>query len=134
MSTDENKAIVASFWQAFSNSEFEKALSYIDDAEFSWWIAGDPSKFALAGSRNKAQFKELLYGVAENTENGIKMTPSAWTAEGDRVAVEAESYAVMKSSGKVYNNFYHFLLIVKGGKITGVKEFLDTTHAAEVLC
>ena len=134
MSAQENKAVVAAFWQAFSNSEFEKALSYLDDNDFSWWIAGDPSQFCLAGTRNKAQFSELLYGVAGNTEDGIKMTPSAWTADGERVAMEAESYAVMTTNGKVYNNFYHFLHVVKNGKIVKVKEFLDTIHGAEVLC
>lgn len=132
MSAEDNKKLVASFWQAFSNSEFDKALAYLDDQEFSWWIAGDPANFALAGTRDKAQFADLLAGVAAECADGIKMTPSAWTAEGDRVAMEAESYAVV--SGKVYNNHYHFLHIVKDGKIRQVKEYLDTTHAAAVLC
>jgi uncharacterized protein len=55
------------------------------------------------------------------------------TAEGDRVAVEAESHAKMKS-GKLYQNKYHFLLTIRDGKIQGVKEYLDTAHADEVLC
>ena len=55
------------------------------------------------------------------------------TAEGDRVAVEAESYAKMKN-GKTYQNTYHFLFIVRDGKIQSVKEYLDTIHANAVLC
>lgn len=134
MKSNNSKNIVEAFWQAFSNSEFDEALSYLDDQDFSWWIAGDKNQFGLAGSRNKAEFSELLYGVAANTENGITMTPTAWTVDGERVAMEAESKAHMTTNGKVYNNFYHFLHIVKDGKITRVKEYLDTIHAADVLC
>ncbi|AKH69302.1 ketosteroid isomerase-like protein [Spongiibacter sp. IMCC21906] len=132
MSAEQNKAIVASFWQAFSTAKYDQALDHLDDQEFTWWIAGDKANFPLAGNRNKAEFAELLYGVADSCEDGITMTPSAWTVEGDRVAMEAESYAVV--NGKVYNNLYHFLIVVKNGKIRQVKEYLDTTHASAVLC
>jgi hypothetical protein len=47
--------------------------------------------------------------------------------------VEAESYGKMKN-GKTYQNQYHFLFIVRDGKIQQVKEYLDTMHAADVLC
>jgi len=55
------------------------------------------------------------------------------TAEGERVALEAESFAKMKN-GKTYQNRYHFLCEVRGGKIQTVREYLDTMHANEVLC
>jgi hypothetical protein len=51
------------------------------------------------------------------------MTPKGITAEGDRVAVEAESYGET-ASGKIYNNLYHFLFEVRGGKIQAVREYL----------
>ena len=132
MSDAENQKIVARFWDAFSRSEFDTALSLLDDKAFTWWILGSPKTFCLAGSRDKTGFKALLSGVSANAPGGIKMTPSAWTVQGERVAMEAESYAIV--SGKVYNNLYHFLHIVRDGKICVVKEFLDTQHAAEILC
>jgi uncharacterized protein len=45
--------------------------------------------------------------------------------------VETESYAKLKN-GRVYNNLYHFLFIVRDGKIHQVKEYLDTVHTHEV--
>jgi ketosteroid isomerase-like protein len=54
------------------------------------------------------------------------------TAEGDRVAVEAESRG-LHVSGKLYNNLYHFLLVVREGKVHEFKEYLDTKLAHEVL-
>ncbi|MCK9504279.1 MAG: nuclear transport factor 2 family protein [Porticoccaceae bacterium] len=132
MSNTNNKEIVAAFWQAFCESDVDRALSYLDDTDFTWWILGDPKNFCLAGSRNKAEFAKLLTGVLDVCPNGLKMTPSAWTCEGERVAMEAESYGYV--DGKLYNNLYHFLHIVRNGKICKVKEYLDTTHATQVLC
>ncbi len=57
--------------------------------------------------------------------------PLAFTAEGERVAVETESYSEM-NNGKVYNNLYHFVFVVRDGKIHEVKEFLDTEHTRAV--
>jgi ketosteroid isomerase-like protein len=37
-------------------------------------------------------------------------------------------------NGKTYQNLYHFLFVVRDGKIQSVKEYLDTMHAADVLC
>ena len=89
--------------------------------------------FPLSGTKTKAQFAELVGSLGKNIEGGLRVTPTGVTAEGDRVAVEAESYAKMKN-GKTYQNKYHFLLVVRDGKIQQVKEYLDTMHANDVLC
>ncbi len=49
-------------------------------------------------------------------------------AEGDQVAVEAESWGELKN-GRVYNQEYHFLITLRDGKISAVREYLDTQHA-----
>ena len=54
------------------------------------------------------------------------------TAEGERVAIEAESYG-RHINGKTYNNLYHFLMVIRDGKISELKEYMDTMHANEVL-
>ena len=75
----------------------------------------------------------MLGELGPKIDGGLRVTPKGITAEGDRVAVEAESYAKMKN-GKTYQNTYHFLFIVRDGKIQSVKEYLDTIHANAVLC
>jgi uncharacterized protein len=54
------------------------------------------------------------------------------TAEGDRVAVEVEgrSHTV---DGKLYNNFYHFLFVLRGGQVISAMEYTNPKHAIEVL-
>ena len=64
--------------------------------------------------------------------NGLKITVKGVTAEGNRVAVEAESYGE-HANGKIYNNFYHFLIECENGKVAAVREYLDTMHANDVL-
>ena len=63
---------------------------------------------------------------------GIKFNITGITAEGDRVAVEIDGEAV-HASGETYNNQYHFLLIIKDGKILELKEYMDTQLAAKIL-
>ncbi len=59
-----------------------------------------------------------------------KLTIKRITAEEDRVAVEAESDAHLVN-GKHYHNVYHFLIVVRGGKVHEVRESVDTKSAAE---
>ena len=95
-----------------------------------WWVAGT---MPISGTYDKAQFTQLLSGVLETCTGPIQIKPLAFTAEGERVALEAESYTQTRN-GRTYNNFYHFLFKVREGKIAGVKEFLDTMHTNAVLC
>jgi ketosteroid isomerase-like protein len=59
------------------------------------------------------------------------MTIHGSTAEGDRVAVEAEAYGELRN-GKIYNNTYHFLFLFRDGKIFRAKEYNDSKHAADI--
>ncbi|MBQ0758274.1 MAG: ketosteroid isomerase-like protein [Zhongshania sp.] len=129
---NDNKMVVMNFFEAFSSGDVERTMAFLSDHEFEWWISGNPAVFPLAGSRDKAGFGQLLNGVVENCKDGIKIKVLATTAEGERVAVEAESYAEV--AGKIYNNLYHFLILIRDGKIIKVKEYLDTMHANDVLC
>lgn len=57
----------------------------------------------------------------------------AMKAEGERVAVEAESEG-MHVSGKLYSNDYHFLFRFRDGKIIEYKEYMDTERVTDILC
>jgi ketosteroid isomerase-like protein len=129
MGAEENKKVVLGFIEALTAGNLPAISNALADSA-TWWVAGS---FPLSGTKTKAQFCELISGVGASTEGGLRITPKGVTAEGDRVAVEAESYAKLKN-GRVYNNLYHFLFVVRDGKIQQVKEYLDTMHANAVLC
>jgi len=131
MSAEANKNVVLSFFENFSGGKVDAALALMSDTA-TWWVAGKPDKFVLAGTKTKTQFAELLQGIGTAMPKGLRVIPKGLTAEGDRVAAEAESYGET-ATGKIYNNLYHFLFEVRDGKIQAVREYLDPMHAKEVL-
>ena len=129
MSTEDSKRIVLGFIENLNAGNAAAALDALGDSA-TWWIQGN---FPLSGTKTKAQFVELLGQLGAAIDGALSLRVKGVTAEGDRVAVEAESFAKMKN-GKTYQNRYHFLCEVRDGKIQAVREYLDTMHANEVLC
>jgi uncharacterized protein len=127
MGLEENKKVVVSFFENFSAETVRSMMA--DNA--TWTVMGKPENFALAGTQKKAEFVEGLQGLIAAMPNGLRITVKSVVAEGDRVAVEAESYGELVN-GKVYNNQYHFLVELQGGKIQAVREYCDTLHAKDV--
>ena len=124
---EKNKAVVRQFWEAFSESRLDDALNLLSD-DASWWVAGSTD---ISGTYTKEGFRELASGAADGTVNGIQVTPTLMTAEGDRVSMEATSYGQM-NDGKEYKNIYHFMHELSEGHITAVREYMDTEHVTEI--
>ncbi|MQA13609.1 MAG: nuclear transport factor 2 family protein [Pseudonocardiaceae bacterium] len=115
--------------EVFGSGDVDRILSFMDESA-TWWVAGNID--GISGTKDKQGFGEMLAGLSQLTKTGaISLTPLAWTAEGDRVAVETESYSEL-NNGRVYNNLYHFVFEVRDGKIQKVKEFLDTEHTRAI--
>lgn len=131
MSLEANKKLVADFFGHFGRKDVAGALAMMTD-DATWWIGGKPRLFPIAGLKTKAAMAEILNSLVPVMKNGLAITPKGMTAEGNKVAVEAESYGELPN-GRVYNNEYHFLVEVRDGKIAAVKEYLDTMHTAEIL-
>lgn len=128
-SSEDNKALIRRFMTAFSAGDVTGVLAMLDD-EATWWVAGT---MPISGTYSKEAFAKLLGGIGDSVTGPILLTPHAFTAEGNRVAVETESLAHTKT-GRTYNNFYHFLFEIRNGKILRVKEYLDTMHTNAVFC
>lgn len=129
MGTEENKTLIRQFMADFTAGNLPAAFGAMSD-QATWWVAGN---FPLSGTYSKQKFGELVAGLIEVLPKGLRLTPIGMTAEGNRVAVEAESYGPHKN-GKVYQNKYHFLFEIRDGKIQAVREYLDTMHTNEVFC
>ena len=125
--TEANRQTVLKFLEVFSTGDVDAILAMMDDSA-TWWVAGT---IPLSGTKSKQEFGEMLAGVASTCNGPITLTPHGVTAQGERVAVETESYAELKN-GRVYNNQYHFLFVARDGKILAVKEYLDTMHTNDV--
>jgi uncharacterized protein len=129
MSVEANKALVAEFFATFSTGNVPAILDMMDDAG-SWWVSGRLE--GLSGSYSKADFGPLLEGAKTlYVDKALRITPTSMIAEGDKVAVEADGHAAL-TDGRVYAPGYHFLVVLKDGKIFEVREYMDTAHAKDI--
>ena len=125
--SEKNKQIAIKFFEALSSGSEAYLDFYNDDSII--WTAGDN---AIGGTRTKKEIIAFAKGILEAFPNGIEFKITGITAENERVAVEVQGDAI-HISGKPYNNFYHFLLKIKDGKIIELKEYMDTQLAAKIL-
>ena len=84
---------------------------------------------AISGERGKSEALAAAGLVLQLFPKGLPTTVHSMIAEGDSVAVEAESFAT-HVSGRPYNNKYFFLMRFRDGKLISLKEYLDTELAA----
>jgi ketosteroid isomerase-like protein len=131
MSTEANKEVVKKLFAELAAGSLDGFFACLHP-DATWRVMGKPDKFPLAGKRNMAEMKTLLGGVSEAMKTPLTVTPTAFTCEGDRVAVEASSHADLKN-GRGYRNDYHFVFEFRGDKIARVTEYMDTLHAKEIL-
>ncbi len=123
-----NKAVVRGFLKAMSRGD----MAYILDAYAEDGYVHTMGSTPISGKYDKAQIAAFASGIYDAFPSGLTFTISGVTAEGDRVAVEAESDGA-HISGQNYHNFYHFLFILRDGKVTSLTEYLDTQMVLDVL-
>ena len=122
-----NKEIATEFFNSLSSGTEGYLDFYTDDSTI--WTAGDN---AIGGTRTKEEIIEFAQGILAAFPDGITFNITGMTAEDDRVAVEVSGESI-HASGQPYNNKYHFLLIIRDGKIIQLKEYMDTQLAAKIL-
>ena len=125
MSTEDNKKLALDFFGCFSANNIAGALDTMTE-DATWWISGKPELLPAAGNYSKEQIAGLFHRMVGQLKAELKMTVKSMIAEGDQVAVEVESYGELQN-GRVYNNEYH-LVLTRHGKISAVREYLDTQH------
>ncbi len=92
---------------------------------------GDDRPWPLHGTMTAAEKVPLLHGVPSRYPDGLRQR--AWQAFGDdRTAVVEVDGDGRHVDGHHYANRYAFVVDVAGGMVTGVREYLDTLHAADV--
>src|SRR5262245_18000866 len=126
MSAEENKALARRFFERFDANDIPGALDTLAD-DATWWIAGKPKDLQAAGVHDKEQIARVFARMTGRLRGGLRMSVKSAIAEGDRVALEVVSHGELEN-GRVYENEYHTLVTVHGGKIREVREYMDTQH------
>ena len=130
MSTETHKQLVINFFTQFVESDIEGLLALLDD-KVVWRMMGQQGGLPVSGAMNKEGITGLMKSVRELVSGPLNMYPRAWTIDGNRVAVEVESSAVL-NNGRTYNNLYHYLFIISNDKIEMIKEYADTDQVRRV--
>lgn len=124
-----NKQLVSRFLEAMSSGDTQTILdAYAEDG-----YVHTMGNTLISGKYDKQQIKGFADGIYDAFPAGIKFSVKSMTAEEDRVSVEAESVGE-HASGQTYNNFYHFMFRLRGGKVASLTEYLDTELATDILC
>ncbi len=89
-----------------------------------WWAPG-------RGAFDNDAFVGIAGAFAGVFKRPSVITILGVTAEGDRVAIEAEGYAELVN-GKIYRNRYHYLFLFQDGLVRESRLYNDTAHAAEI--
>ena len=129
-STLENKRIVKLWFERFSARDIEGALSLMTD-DATWKNGGKPELLPTARVYDKAGLTRLFERMFERLETGLQMTVLETIGEGDRIAAEVESSGDLRN-GRQYRQQYHFVFHLRAGKISAVREYLDTQHVYDI--
>ncbi len=123
MSTEENKKIVLSFYDAGARGDMETCFDLLSDDVT--WINIGSTRFSGTYSGKQALVEELLGPLFNQLKAGIASTVERLTAEADIVVAQTQGSAETLD-GKPYNNRYCQVFRFDNGKIVEVTEYFDT--------
>ena len=129
MSAEQNKALVKGAWDAVSNENIDGFLDALHD-DVTWTFFGN-HRFARTFEGKNDLLNGLFAPLHEVLDGGIKVHMETITAEGDRVIMEMKGEAKSKA-GLPYNNDYCIVITCRDGKISAVREYLDTELVTSV--
>ncbi len=126
---ENNKALVSAFFVALNQGDVEAIVNaYAEDGSVETM-----GNTLISGVSDRDQIAVFAGGIFDVFPQGLHFSVINMTAEGDRVAVEAQSEGE-HISGKIYSNQYHFLFQFRDGKLLKLKEYMDTEQVTDVLC
>lgn len=120
MGIEENKAVVRRWFDAVNRGD-EAAILATTAEDFNFMTMACQPAWLLY-NWNREQFSKVPSTMSTVLKSPIQLEIVDMTAEGDRVAVEAETDSEMLD-GRRYNNAYHFVFKLRAGKFIEVREY-----------
>jgi ketosteroid isomerase-like protein len=127
MRTQENVQIVKDFFSAMNRGD-RQALLALSAEDIEWIIPGEG--WPLAGThRGHAGLTDLLQRASETVETSYPEPPE-FVAQGDRVLVVGFATGRIKATNKTFEDHWVFAITVRNGKLTNIREYIDTQALA----
>jgi ketosteroid isomerase-like protein len=131
MSIEKNIETVKDFLAALGRGD-RKALLAVVAEDIEWIIPGED--WPLAGTRHgHAGLADLLETASKSMETSTE--PREFVAQGDKVLVIGVARGKIKATNKTFEDDWIFAITVRDGKLTSIREYVDTqalARAAEV--
>jgi uncharacterized protein len=126
MSTEKNVQTVKDFFAAIGRGDKEGLLALIAE-DIEWIIPGED--WPLAGThRGHAGLADLLQTASKSIETSTE--PRDFVAQGDRVLVVGFAKGKIKATNKTFEDHFVFAITVRDGKLTNIREYIDTQALA----
>ena len=126
MSTEKNVQTVKDFFAAIGRGDKEGLLALIAE-DIEWIIPGED--WPLAGThRGHAGLADLLQTASNSIETSTE--PREFVAQGDRVLVVGFAKGKIKATNKTFEDHFVFAITVRDGKLTNIREYIDTQALA----
>jgi ketosteroid isomerase-like protein len=130
MATSDAKKLIKTYFKRIQTGDARLPDLLADDV--TWWV---PPGSDMAGTyEGKAKVLELMgsgIGLYDQTVP-MQIDVQEMVAEGSTVCVQFVLTA-KTAKGRDYRNHYHFVFKTRRGKISAVKEYVDTKYAHDVL-
>jgi len=126
MSTEKNVQAVKDFFAAIGRGDKDGLLALIAE-DIEWIIPGED--WPLAGThRGHAGLADVLQKASKTMETSTE--PREFVAQGDRVLVVGVATGKIKATNKPFKDDWVFAITVQNGKLTKIREYIDTQALA----
>ena len=127
MSIQENVQIVKNFLAALGRRD-KQGLLALSAEDIEWIVPGED--WPLAGThRGHAGLADVLQKASEEVETSFPEPPE-FVAQGDRVLVVGVATGKIKATNKPFKDDWVFDITVRDGKLTNIREYIDTQALA----
>ena len=127
MSTEENSQVVKDFFAALGRRD-KQGLLALSAEDIEWIVPGED--WPLAGThRGHAGLAAVIQKASEEIEMTYPKPPE-FVAQGDRVFVIGVATGKIKATGKPFKDDWVFDITVRNGKLTKIREYIDTQALA----
>lgn len=126
VSIHENIQTVKDFFAALGGGNKQDLLALVAE-DFEWIIPG--KDWPLAGTHRGHSGLENVLQKASQLEISSP-TPPEYVAQGDRVLVVGFAKGKVKATNKTFEDDWVFAITVRNGKLTNIREYIDTQALA----
>jgi hypothetical protein len=130
MAEQDNVEKVQAAYAAFQRGDIEGLLGLMTD-DIDWDTPGASAVIPYAGRRRGHAEVAQFFSTLAQTEEITHFEPREFVAQGDKVVVLGNYKGRVKATNRAYDIDWLQIFTLRGDRIAGFREFLDTAALAD---